>query len=173
MSNAHLSATLFSKKLFLCRVIPESPRWLLHKGRLEEAELVIRNAAKMNKIPCPEVIFKADEGLELMVAVPFQVSPFFFEALAELNSLSNILRQKCKNMFLFMCFRKRKVKKRTHTIIWICYGPGTWGILLSLVFFSGNSFPCLTKQYNSNLKTHHNWNVIPLQCCEREKKCII
>ncbi|XP_070774910.1 organic cation/carnitine transporter 2-like [Enoplosus armatus] len=47
-------------------VIPESPRWLLQKGRVAEAELVIRNAAKRNKVPAPEVIFRAGECLELM-----------------------------------------------------------------------------------------------------------
>ncbi|XP_041805058.1 solute carrier family 22 member 5-like isoform X2 [Chelmon rostratus] len=46
-------------------VIPESPRWLLQKGRVEEAELVIRNAAKMNKVTAPEVLFRTDECLEL------------------------------------------------------------------------------------------------------------
>ncbi|XP_073347791.1 organic cation/carnitine transporter 2-like [Pagrus major] len=47
-------------------VLPESPRWLLQKGRVEEAELVIRNAAKRNRVPVPEVIFRAGECLELM-----------------------------------------------------------------------------------------------------------
>ncbi|XP_035027242.2 solute carrier family 22 member 5 [Hippoglossus stenolepis] len=46
-------------------LIPESPRWLLQKGRVEEAELVIRNAAKMNRVPVPEVLFKAGECSEL------------------------------------------------------------------------------------------------------------
>lgn len=53
-------STLFSSPL--CRVIPESPRWLLHKDRVAEAELVIGNAAKRNKVPAPEVIFRAVES---------------------------------------------------------------------------------------------------------------
>nr|XP_046265382.1 solute carrier family 22 member 4-like [Scatophagus argus] len=47
-------------------VIPESPRWLLQKGRVEEAELVIRNAAKWNRVPTPAVIFRTSECLELV-----------------------------------------------------------------------------------------------------------
>uniref|UniRef100_A0A3Q1EH92 Solute carrier family 22 member 5-like n=1 Tax=Acanthochromis polyacanthus TaxID=80966 RepID=A0A3Q1EH92_9TELE len=47
-------------------VIPESPRWLLQKGRVEEAELVVRKAANWNRVPVPEVIFRARECSDLM-----------------------------------------------------------------------------------------------------------
>ncbi|KAI4883483.1 hypothetical protein NFI96_024521 [Prochilodus magdalenae] len=43
--------------------IPESPRWLLAKGRVQEAEDVIRAAARKNGITPPEVIFKGSDLL--------------------------------------------------------------------------------------------------------------
>ncbi|KAG8578981.1 hypothetical protein GDO81_010680 [Engystomops pustulosus] len=42
-------------------IIPESPQWLVTQGRIEEAEAIIRKAAKQNKVPAPAVIFKTAE----------------------------------------------------------------------------------------------------------------
>lgn len=39
---------------FIFRLVPESPRWLMQRGRYEEADKILKKVARINKRPLPE-----------------------------------------------------------------------------------------------------------------------
>ncbi|XP_010792743.1 solute carrier family 22 member 21-like [Notothenia coriiceps] len=88
-------------------VIPESPRWLLQKGRVEEAELIIRAAAKKNQVQAPKVIFRADECLELMQNTGEERQTYTYLDLIRTPNMKNITILSvliCLNFLLLLCF---------------------------------------------------------------------
>ncbi|XP_028277133.1 solute carrier family 22 member 5 [Parambassis ranga] len=95
--------------------ISESPRWLITQGRVGEAEVIVRDAARKNKVAAPAVIFKESE-LETR-------SP------SRTYSMLDILKSRNIRHITLMCL-----------LLWMAINVGYFGLSLNTSNLSGNPF---------------------------------
>ncbi|KAJ7983750.1 hypothetical protein DPEC_G00373180 [Dallia pectoralis] len=96
--------------------IPESPRWLHAQGRLEEAEVILREAARKNRVTAPEVIFKDDE---LYASSPS----------TQKHSMVDVVRTSNIRCVTLVCL-----------FLWMAVNIGYYGLSLNTSNLSGNPY---------------------------------
>ncbi|XP_030292956.1 solute carrier family 22 member 5-like isoform X3 [Sparus aurata] len=99
--------------------IPESPRWLLSQGRLEEAEAIIRHAAKINKVEAPQVIFEDYSIYADETNTHPENHPNFFDLLSTRN---------IRNTTIILC------------LLWLTLSTGYFGLSLNTPQLHANPY---------------------------------
>ncbi|MEQ2233222.1 hypothetical protein ILYODFUR_019758 [Ilyodon furcidens] len=95
--------------------IPESPRWLITQGRVTEAELIVRDAARKNKVQTPSVIFKESEVEEILPGKKY--------------TMLDVLKSSKLRCITLMCL-----------LLWMAINIGYFGLSLNTSNLSGNPF---------------------------------
>nr|XP_043897719.1 solute carrier family 22 member 5 [Solea senegalensis] len=95
--------------------IPESPRWLITQGRIEEVEAFLRDAARKNKVEAPSVIFKKSELQDISKNKTY--------------TILDVLKSKNIRCITLMCL-----------LLWMAINIGYFGLSLNTSNLSGNPF---------------------------------
>uniref|UniRef100_A0A8C6TLI3 Solute carrier family 22 member 5 n=1 Tax=Neogobius melanostomus TaxID=47308 RepID=A0A8C6TLI3_9GOBI len=93
--------------------IPESPRWLVTQGRSDEAEQIVRDAARRNGVEAPAVIFKEAEVLSE----------------TKKYTMLDVLRSRNIRCITLMCL-----------VLWMAINIGYFGLSLNTSNLSGDPF---------------------------------
>ncbi|XP_027886288.1 solute carrier family 22 member 5 [Xiphophorus couchianus] len=95
--------------------IPESPRWLITQGRVMEAEVIVRDAARKNKVQAPSVIFRESEVEEIPPGKKY--------------TMLDVLKSSKLRCITLMCL-----------LLWMAINIGYFGLSLNTSNLSGNPF---------------------------------
>ncbi|TKS67736.1 Solute carrier family 22 member 5 High-affinity sodium-dependent carnitine cotransporter [Collichthys lucidus] len=98
-------------------LVPESPRWLLSRGRLLNADLLLRAAALENKVEAPKVIFLPSKGDEAA-------------------------SQKAKSLGFLDLLRTRNIRNMTlvQWLIWFSVSVSYFGLSFNMSSIYGSPF---------------------------------
>uniref|UniRef100_A0A3B4YKV4 Solute carrier family 22 member 4-like n=1 Tax=Seriola lalandi dorsalis TaxID=1841481 RepID=A0A3B4YKV4_SERLL len=95
----------------LWRLVPESPRWLVSRGRLQEAEFILRLAALNNRVEPPDVIFLS----------------------------ANTTSQKAESLSFLDLLRTTNIRYIT-LILWFSISVSYFGLSFNMSSLNGNPF---------------------------------
>ncbi|KAI4813850.1 hypothetical protein KUCAC02_003072 [Chaenocephalus aceratus] len=101
----------------LWKFIPESPRWLLSQGKVEEAEAIVRKAAKWNKVKVPNIIFEDYSGDEKNT-----------QPIEKANVLDLLRKSSMRTTTLIFCF------------VFFCSTTGYFGLSLNTAQLHANPY---------------------------------